>query len=340
MKRKLVGLVLAAVIGAVSVTGCSKLDNDDVVAEVGGTKITAGVANFYARFQQSQYETYYSSFLGNDMWSGEAEEGKTYEESVKETIMNNLQSMYVLDMHKKDYDITLTEEDEAAIKKAADAFGEANTLEDKELISGDSDTVEEVLRLLTVQEKMREAITADVDTEVSDEEAAQKSMKYVYFSFNKTGDDGNTTQMTDEEKEALKKDAEAFRQGAEDAEDFPAYATEKGYEAANLTFDSSTTSPAQELIKAADALAEGELTDVVEGPSGYYVAKVTSLLDREATDTKKESIISERKQTMFNEQIEKWLDEEKVTVHKSVWKKINFVKQGVTIKDTGSEESK
>lgn len=340
MKKKLVGLVLAAALAAVSVTGCGKLDNSDVVAEVGDAKITAGVANFYARFQQSQYETYYSSFLGNDMWSGEAEEGKTYEESVKETIINNLESMYVLDMHKADYNIELSEDEKTAIKKAAESFGEANTLEDKELISGDTDTVEEVLRLLTVQEKMREAVTADVNTEVSDEEAAQKSMQYVYFSFNKTDDDGNTSQMTDDEKKELKNDAEAFQQGAKEAEDFSAYATEQGHEASTLTFDSETTSPAAELIKAADALAEGELTDVVEGSAGYYVAKVTTLLDREATDSKKETIVSERKQTMFNEQIEKWLDEEKVTVHKSVWKKVDFVKQGVTIKDTGSEESK
>lgn len=340
MKRKLVGLVLAAAVAAVTVTGCGKLDNSDVVAEVGDAKITAGVANFYARFQQAQYETYYSSFLGNDMWSGEAEKGKTYEDSVKETVMNNLKSMYVLDLHKGDFDVSISEEEEAAIKKAADTFSEANTLEDKELISGDADTVKEVLTLLTVQEKMREAVTADVDTEVSDDEAAQKSMQYVYFSFTKKGDDGNSSQMTDEEKADLKKSAEAFMQSAKDAEDFSAAASEQGYEASNLTFDSETTSPAEELIKAADSLEEGQISEVVEGSSGYYVAKVTSMLDREATDKKKESIVSERKQKMFNDQIEEWLDAEKVTVHKSVWKKINFVKQGVTIKETGSEESK
>lgn len=339
MKKRLVGLVLAAAMTAVTVTGCGGLDNSDVVAEVGETKITAGVANFYARLQQSQYESMYSSFLGDDMWSGEAEEGKTYEDTIKESVMDNLQSLYVLDMHKGDYDIALTEEEEAAIKKAAETFSEDNALEDKELISGDTDTVKELLTLLTVQEKMREAITADVDTEVSDEEAAQKSAQYVYFSFNKTDDSGNSAQMTDEEKEELKKTAEAFQQGAKAAEDFSAYTTEQGYEVSNLTFDAETTSPSAELVQAADALEEGQMTEVVEGASGYYVAKVTSLLDREATDNKKKTIIAEREQAMFNEQVEKWLDEEKVTVHKSVWKKIDFVKQGVAIKETGAEDT-
>ena len=43
-----------------------------------------------------------------------------------------------------------------------------------------------------------------VDEEVSDEEAAQKSMQYVYFPFTTTDDSGNSTEMTDEEKEDLR----------------------------------------------------------------------------------------------------------------------------------------
>ena len=37
-------------------------------------------------------------------------------------------------------------------------------------------TVKKVLELLTLQKKMETAMTADVDTNVSDEEAAQKKM--------------------------------------------------------------------------------------------------------------------------------------------------------------------
>lgn len=337
MKERAVALALAGIM-VLSMGGCgSKLDGNENVMEVGGTKVTADVANFYARYQQAQYETYYAGFMGDDMWSGEAEEGKTYEESVKEGILDSLETLYVLDAHKADYGIELTEDEKKAIADTAADFTDANAKEAKEAVSGEAETVQQVLELLTVQEKMRAAMTADVDTEVSDEEAAQKSMQYVYFSFTKTDENDNSTQLTDEEKKALKADAEAFRSGAAEAEDFAAYAEEKGYTASTMTFDAQTTSPSQLLVATADKLGEGEVTEVVEDGAGYYVAKVTSLLDRDATDQKKETIVSQRKSDRFDELCKEWKKDADIKLHKSVWKKISFVKQGVTVKDTTKE---
>ena len=338
MKKRLVALVMAAAMAAVSVMGCGKLDGSEVVAEVGDAKITADVANFYARYQQARYETYYSSFMGDDMWSGEASEGKTYEESVKESIMETLETLYILEAHAKDYEVAITEEEQTKIDKAVQNFSDGNVLEDKEAVSGESKTVKRVLELLTIEQKMWDAMTADVNTEVADEEAAQKSMQYVQFSFTTTGEDGNAVALSDEEKAALKQTAEEFQQGAVSAEDFAAYAEQAGFEASTATFDSTSTSPSQLLVAAADALGEGEVTGVIEDTTGYYVAKVTSLLDREATDTKKESIVSERKQNAYKELCDEWKEAVDIKVHENVWEKIDFVKQGVTIKDTGKDK--
>lgn len=337
MKKRVVALALAASM-TLAMAGCSsELDGSETVIKSGKTEITADVANFYARYQQAQYETYYAGFMGDDMWSGEAEEGKTYEENVKSSILDALKVLCVVDAHTGDYEVELTEDEEKAIKDSAADFAEANGLEEKEAISGDEETVEELLRLLTIQEKMRVAMTADVDTEVSDEEAAQKSMQYVYFSFTTTDEEGNSVQLTDEEKEALKTKAEEFKNGAAGAADFAAYAEEMGYEASTFTFDAESTGPSQTLIEAADALNEGEITEVVEDSSGLFVAKVTSLLDREATDTEKETIVSERKTERFDEICKEWIESGDVKVEEKVWNKISFEKQGVTIKDTTTE---
>ena len=87
-------LTAAGMIAAVTVTGCSgSLDTDAVVATVEGEDITLGVANFYARLQQGQYETYYTSMVGmtaEEMWAQEYEEDKTFEEQTKEDILTNL----------------------------------------------------------------------------------------------------------------------------------------------------------------------------------------------------------------------------------------------------------
>lgn len=337
MKKRIVSLVLAAAMAAAAVTGCGKLDGSEVVAEVGDEKITADVANFYARYQQAQYETYYASFMGTDLWAGEAEEGKTYEETVKESILESLEDLYVLDAHKSEYGAELTDAEKESIKKAADSFVKSNGDAEKEVVSGDAETVQKVLELLTIQEKMRVAIGKEADTEVSDEEAAQKKIQYVRFAFTTTDADGNSTTLSDEEKAELKEKAEEFKKGAADAADFEAFAKEQGYDVSTITFDDTSTSLPENLLYAADMLEEGALTEVVEDSSAYYVGKLISLLDREATDQKKETIISQRKQDLFTETCEKWRKDAGVKVHKSTWNKIDFVKQGVTVKDTTAE---
>lgn len=341
MKRKLAVLVMTAVLAAGSLAGCGGLDGSETVAEFQDTKITANVVNFYARMQQAQYETYYASFMGDEMWAGEVSDGKTYEASMKESILNDLENMYILETHAAEYNVALTDEEKAAIEEAADAFSEGNSSENKEVVSGDPDTVKRVLELVTIQSKMFDAMTADVDTNVSDTEAAQKSMQYVSFSYNKTDEDGQSAVMTGEEKEELMETVKEFREGALDAEDFTAYAEEKGYTASTVTFDAETTSPSAELIKAADGLKEGEVTEIIEDTSACYVAKLTSLLDRDATDKEKESIVSQRRQEKYSSLCTEWKDALDIKVHDSVMKKIDFQKQGVTIKaaETGEDES-
>ena len=120
------------------------------------------------------------------MWNSEAEKGKTYEESVKDSVAGELEAMALCDAHKKDYDVALTDEEKASIKKAAKSFSEDNGLEQKEKVSGQEKTVEKVFTMMLVSSKVRTAIEAGADTEVSDEEAAQKKMQYVLFSNTKT----------------------------------------------------------------------------------------------------------------------------------------------------------
>lgn len=334
MKRRLAALALAGIMVVGMTTGCSSsIKDSDVAVTVGKTEISAGVANFYARYTQAQYETYYAAYLGDDMWNTEAEKGKTYEESVKDGVLEQLEDMVLLEQHMDDYGVSLSDAEKKVIDNAAAEFDEANGLEDKEKVSaGKKKTVKRVLTLMAIQQKMSEAIKADVDTEVSDEEAAQKSMQYVLFSYTSQDEEGNSTDLSDEEKAALKTQAESFAEGAKTAEDFGAYASEQGLEASTATFDAESTSPNADLIEAADALGEGETTGVIETDSGCYVAKVTSLLDRTATDSKKETIINERKTELYNDTCDKWRKKAEIEVNESVWKKIDFKDLTVTMK--------
>lgn len=336
-------LAMAGVFGAACMTGCSgSLDTDAVVATVGGEDVTLGVANFYARMQQGQYETYYAGMMGTtpeEMWSQEYTEGTTLEDETKDGVLEMLEDLYVISQHADEYEVALTEDEEKAISDAAAQFDADNTDEAKAAVSGYRKDVEKLLELLTIQNKMEKPMKEGVDEEVSDEEAAQKSMQYVYFPFTTTDDSGNSTEMTDEEKEDLRSAAQDFDDQVKDGEDFESAAESADVEVRTTTFDSESTSPDADLIAAADALeAEGDVTDVIETDSGLYVARLTSMLDRDATDQEKQNIVEQRRQDQYDSLLEDWREAADITVNEKVWAKVDFEDQGVTIITSETED--
>ena len=326
MKKRALILALAGIMAA-SLIGCGSLKDDAVVVKAGDEEITAGVANFYARYTQAQYETYFASYFGgDDMWTKNASDGKTYEESIKETLLDDLKNMALLEKHMKDYDVKLTKADKKAINDAAEEFDKANSQKKKDKVSGSEENVKRVMTLMVIEQKMRSAIVAEANVNVTDEEAVQKHMQYVEFDYTTSSDssDSSDTTVSDDEKKQVKEKAAAFVEGA------------KGTEAKDATFDSDSVSPSKEVVKAADKLGEGELTGVVESDTACYVAKVTSLNDEAATETKKQSLLTEKQDKYYKKVLKKWKKEEKITVHKGTWNKIDFTKLSVKAKDTST----
>lgn len=334
--KKTALLTAAGTLAAFAVTGCSgSIDTDAVVATVGDEEITLGIANFYVRMMQGNYETYYAGMMGTTgeaLWTQAAGEDQTYEEYVKDDAMQTLQDLYLISQHAAEYEVALTEDEKDAIKDAAVQFDEDNTDESKEMVSGYRKDIEKYLELVTIQYKMDDKMKEGVDEEVSDEEAAQKAMKYVYFSYSSTDESGNPVTLTDEEKESLKAEAQTLSDRVAAGEDITAVAEELGQTASDLTFDSESTGPSEELIAQVDAFGtEGEVTAPVETDTGVYVAQLTSLLDRDATDLKKTNIVEERRQEQYDSLLEEWRSSTEIEVNEKVWKKIDLEDTGVTI---------
>ena len=334
-------ILMSTMIGTMSLSGCGGVNKDAVAITMtsddkDAIEVTMGYANFAARIQQAGYDSVFASYYGDDYWTNDsyAKDGKNMQDSIKDSVLESIETQYLLEKHMSDYGVEITEEDQAAIKKAAEQFMSDNSKAALKEVGATQEYVERYLYLQTVEKRMKAAISATADTNVSDEEAAQKKMQYVLFSTKTTGSDGNSTDMSDDEKTEVKKKAEDFQKDAASAEDFSVFATAVGASATDLTFDSDTTSPNEDLIKAADKLKEGEVTDVIEADNGYYVAKVVSLLDRDATDTKKESIVSQRKSDQYQSICKKWKKKTDIKVHKKVWNTISFADQGVTVKST------
>ena len=81
------------------------------------------------------------------------------------------------------------------------------------------------------------------------------------------------------------------------------------------------------------------MTEVIETDSGLYVGRLTSLLDREATDQEKENIVEQRRQDQYDSLLEEWRDAVDIEVNDKVWKKVDFDDTGVAIITSEEETS-
>ena len=342
MKTMTKRTAVAALTGVMAVgmlTGCGekKLDGTKTVATVDGTEIPLGLLSLSVREGQAQTEAMYKSFMGGQdysIWSMDADDGKTYGEQVVEQCLEDIELMYIMKEKAADYDVEITDDDEQKIADAAAEFMSANSDETIQDLAVTEDQVKTYLELQTYKSRMYDPIIADVDKDVSDEEAQQSSFDYVSIS---------TADLSDDEIEQKKEDAQKILDdlkaaGTDGDLNEIAKAVDDSYSSVSGTFDanedaadedsddesdssSSSSAYPDEVIKVLRTLKDGEIgPDVIETDTSYYVVKLDKVNDEEATQTKKDSIISTRESNLYTETTEKWLDDADINVENKVLK--------------------
>lgn len=326
--RRLLPLLMAAVLGVSVLMGCgNSIDAKSVGATLDGTEITMGFMNFMAKYQQAIYDGQFSSMFGDqDIWSQDLfGEGTDTETSVKKSVSENIENFYVLEKHMADYKVEITDEELAKMDEAAETFMNDNSKKAIKQLGATKEYVKEMLRLSTIQSKMRSAMDAEVDTNVTDEEAAQKKISYVQVGCkSKTDENGETVDYTDEEKANIKKEVEAFQAAA--ADDFKTAAENAGYTASEATFGDKDESYTLDdaVIEAAKKLKEGEISEVISTDDNYYVVRMESLFDEEATENKKKSIVTDRKNDHYTEVLDGYKENVKYELNEDEWAKVKF----------------
>lgn len=331
MKKRIIKILSLVFAMAFVMTGCtgSKLNASETIAVLDETtNIRLGEFSLMLRYQQAQMETYYGSMLGGGIYQQEMPDtGELYGDTAKKSQMEEFNLLYVLEAEAPNYEVALTEEEKGAITEAAKTFLDSNTPQFKKAVGAEQTDVEHLLTLLTLQDRMYDALTADVDTVVSDEEAAQKRISYAFISTTgtETDEEGNMVELTEEEKAEKKAELQAVLDAAKESGDLSAAAEGKDNITVNTTtYGADSSSPAESVRAAADLLKDGEFAELIEAESGYYAVQMVSTFDREATDTRKEAIIQERRNTLYDEKCQKLKDAHTFTTVDAVMAKLTF----------------
>ena len=264
-------------------TGCSS-SIGKTVAKMGDAEITLGEAEFMLRYNQAKTQGYLGALFGegsNVFQQDLTGSGQAYGVTMKESVMNDLKDMILMEQHMSDYNVELTDEEKAAIEETAKEFLAENSKDVLKALAATEETVTRVLTLYTIQSKMQTAIEADVDTEVSDDEAAQKSIQYVYFTIPETESEAEDT--TEAESGSEEDTTEAATDAAEESGETVA-------ETESETVSETETEAAGETETAAEetseAVSENGTEDASEAVSENDTEEATEAETEESAEKK------------------------------------------------------
>lgn len=328
MKKRTVCLIALMSAMTMALTGCSvgnSVNNSAEAANVDGVSIPLGEVNFYLRYQQTQMAMY-SGYFGEDFMNQDLMgTGTIYGETVKDTVVQTLEEYYLVEAHAEDIGISLTDEDKAAAEEAADAFLAANDSKTLQAMSADKETVTHVLELMALQNKAYADRAATIDTNVTDEEAAQKTITYVRSSTNGTTDEnGDTVDLTDEELAAKKDVLNQIRDEAGADGDLDAAAENHDLSAVTTSYGADDENLNADVKAAAETLSDGEYADIVEGDNAYYLVRMDSTFDREATDNHKQVILTQRERDAYTAWVDSLKENADITTNDDALAKLTF----------------
>lgn len=322
--KKLMALLLAGALTVSAFIGCG-VDKDATVATIGEQEISLGLVNFMCRYQQAQISEAYVYYFGEDVWTQDIYgTGTTMEEDMISEIVEEVHEMYTLKAHMSDYNVEITAEEEEKIAEAVKAFMEANSKEALEEMGATEELVTEMLTLRTIKEKMEVAIKADVDREVSDEEANMRAYSMVTINIAGEYDSSytNYTEYTEDEVAEITSNAEkmeeALKAGGENVT-LESVAEEYGYSVTTGTYDADNETLNADVKTTLDSLSVGEISGLITTESELYFVRLDAETDETATETNRNSIITEREDALYTEVLEGWqendgwkLDEKKL----------------------------
>lgn len=320
--KKAVVFGLSACLMLGSLSGCSKkeaeFDPEATAVTVNGDKISAGLVKFATHYTQALTEDLYKNYMGvsdpmsQDLYGN----GSTMGDMIKSQTVTTLENMVLAEQKMEEYGVELTDDEKSTISETAKKFLDDNGEEVLDKMGATQETVERYLTLRLIQNKMEPAMSADVDTEVSDDEAAQRKVQYAMFraeteaeseSETETGSEAESETGSEAATEVIEEttlvetegatEVSAAAENSTDAADAKAEAaTEKAAEAETAALTGETDTKTQSAAQTETESASEAVTDAAAEADGTE-ASTEAVTEAASTEAETEAVSGDAQET-------------------------------------------
>ncbi len=302
----------------------AQLSFDEIVLKVGDVQVSYREVLIYLLQIKNKYEI----SLGNGIWNSVFDEGKTFEEIAKEEVINQITQIKIIVGQAEKLDILLADDELLEIEKEVKEYMGKITIEDQKKYGINEEIVRTVLSDNYLADKVFSITTNEVDTDISDEEAKVIKLEQVVILTDGTDKNGTIIKLDEEQIVNAKARAKSIydeiikQQNKENGESFLSIATaDSDVGEVELTIGPNDKPEYQEV---AYALKSGDISNVIETDYGYIILHCVSNYDEAATVARKEEIIAERQNEVFEAKYKIWSTEYKVTQDAEKWEMIRL----------------
>lgn len=250
-------------------------------------------------------------------------QGVTLEDNVKDNVLAQIarmKSVYLLALEKG---VTLTEQEEEWLEEAADAYFGSLTEAEVEVLGITKEMVLQLYKENALADKVYQQIVAQVNPEISDDEARIITLEQIFMPTVQKDKGGNIISYSAEMKAGVLDKMSQIRQKALDGEGFTELAGKYSEdEEIRISFQKGEADPAIE--KAVFQLQTDEISEVIETSDGYYLLKCITTFDRAETDANKLVLIEKRKNEVFRLEYDTYVEKQARKLNEKLWQNIDM----------------
>ena len=318
---------LAAVLLCGILTGCEK--DTEIVLTTGfkeneifrieGRSCYAPEVMIYLINIRNQYE----DVFGEQIWDQQID-GIPIEDSIKQTVLARIAKIKMMNLLADNYEITLDERELSLAESAASEYYQSLSETAIAAMGGvEESTIRQLYEEYALANKVYQYLVADVNPEISDDEARTVTVQQIFLATSYVGENGEHVSYTATEKQDVYRQAEDILLKLSVGEDFDVLASTYS-DAEDMTAYYRKGEQEQNLEETVFNLAEGEVSGIIEGERGYYIFRCISTYDMEQTEATKLEILRERQQQVFNSIYELFITDKHCYLNEELWNTISF----------------